>query len=93
MKQFRLNKKPTFFWHGLLIILPVAVLAIVSFASLRQDEQAAEKDARNRAAANVQSLARVIGGKVDDEIKQFLIRQNVWAMDLHNAPQPSTVWS
>ncbi len=74
-------------------MLPVAVLAILSFASLRQDEQVAEKDARNRAAASVQSLARVIGSKIDDEIRQFLILQNVWSIDLRIATQPSIVWS
>jgi len=55
-----IRRKPAFFWQGVFIMLPVAVLAVVSLISLRQDEQAAENDARNRAAANVQSLARAV---------------------------------
>ncbi|MEJ0090277.1 MAG: hypothetical protein WDM80_11115 [Limisphaerales bacterium] len=51
------QRKPAFFWQGVLILLPVALLAIVSMISLRQDERTAEQDARNRAAENVQSLA------------------------------------
>ena len=54
------RKNATFFWQGAFIILPVAVLAIVSLISLRQDERAAETEARKRAAENVQSLARAM---------------------------------
>ena len=54
------QRKPTFLWQGVLILLPVAVLATVSLVALRQDERAAEQDARNRAAENVQSLARAM---------------------------------
>ena len=47
----RTPRKPTFFWQGVLILLPVAVLAIIGWASLRQDKILAEYDARERAQA------------------------------------------
>ncbi len=45
----RTTRKPTFFWQGMLILLPVAVLAAIGWASLRQDKILAEHDARERA--------------------------------------------
>ena len=36
------SPRPSFFWQGLMIVLPVTVLAVVGLFSLRQDEQAAE---------------------------------------------------
>lgn len=42
-------RKPTFLWQGLLIILPVVVLAAVGFLSLRQDRRLAESEAAERA--------------------------------------------
>jgi signal transduction histidine kinase/tetratricopeptide (TPR) repeat protein len=45
----RTSRKPTFFWQGMLILLPVAVLAALGWASLRQDKILAEHDARERA--------------------------------------------
>jgi signal transduction histidine kinase len=45
----RTTRKPTFFWQGMLILLPVAVLAALGWASLRQDKILAEHDARERA--------------------------------------------
>src|ERR1035437_2810377 len=83
------TRKPTFFWQALLILLPVTVLAVVSLASLRRDEQAAEQAARQRAAGNVQSLARAIRSTVNDELHQFLTLQNVWTMELRLTSQPS----
>ncbi|HXR05045.1 MAG TPA: hypothetical protein VN836_10105, partial [Verrucomicrobiae bacterium] len=84
-----IRRKPAFFWQGVFIMLPVAVLAVVSLISLRQDEQAAENDARNRAAANVQSLARAMRSSVDEELQRFLTLQNVWMIGLRLAGQPS----
>ena len=89
MAGARIQRKPSFLWHGILILLPVAVLGIVSLASLRQDEQAAEQDARQRAAESVQSLSRAVRSAADDEIQQFLTLQNVWTMELRSASQPS----
>ncbi len=54
------SRKPTFFWQGMLILLPVAVLAAIGWASLRQDKLLAEHDARERA----QTIA-------DDFLKKF----------------------
>lgn len=42
-------RKATFLWQGLLIVLPVAVLAAVGFLSLRQDRRLAEREAAERA--------------------------------------------
>ncbi len=83
------QRKPTFFWQGVLILLPVAVLAIVSLISLRQDERAAEQDAHNRATENVQSLAHAMRSSVNEEIQRFLVLQNTWEMELYLASQPS----
>src|SRR5690242_7016172 len=83
------QRQPTFFWQGVFIMLPVAVLAVVSLISLRQDEQAAETDAHNRAEQNAQSLARAIRVTVNDEFQRFLTLQNEWMTGLHSASQPS----
>ncbi|MGO8835982.1 MAG: sensor histidine kinase [Limisphaerales bacterium] len=45
----RTSRKPTFFWQAVLIVLPVAVLAVIGWTSLRQDKILAEHDARERA--------------------------------------------
>jgi len=83
-------RRPVFFWQGVLILLPVVVLSIVSLVSLRQDERAAELDARNRAAEEVQSLARALRSPVNDELQRFLNLQNRWMIGLRLASQPTT---
>jgi signal transduction histidine kinase len=89
MTAVRNQRRPGFFWQGILILLPVAVLAVVGLISLRQDERAAEADARKRAAENVQSLARAVRSSVKDEFQRFLVLQNVWMIGLRSASQPS----
>src|SRR5689334_11550088 len=49
MTRPRTHHPPGFFWQGLLILLPVAVLAVVGALSLRQDKVIAEHDAAERA--------------------------------------------
>ncbi|MCW5552729.1 MAG: HAMP domain-containing histidine kinase [Verrucomicrobiae bacterium] len=53
-------RKPTFLWQGLLIVLPVAVLAAVGFLSLRQDRRLAEREAAERAQAVADDLLESI---------------------------------
>jgi signal transduction histidine kinase len=50
------NRKPTFIWQALLIVLPVALLATVGFLSLRQDKLLAEHEAAQRAQAIADDL-------------------------------------
>src|SRR5262245_29430860 len=64
MSTRRPQRKPSFFWHGVLIVLPVAVLAIVGFVSLQQDKLIARHEAEVRAQGIVDDLAQ----KVWDEI-------------------------
>ena len=59
MASSKNNPRPSFFWQGLMIVLPVTVLAVVGLFSLRQDEQAAEQAARKKAAENVASRRSV----------------------------------
>ncbi len=83
------SSKPTFLWQGVLIVLPVLLLALGSLASLRWDERSAERDARQKAAESVQSLAEVIRYSVGEEMQRFLTLQNMWTMELGYASQPS----
>ena len=87
------GRRPSFFWQGLMILLPVAVLAVVGLYSLRQDEQAAEQAARKRAADDAQNLARAMSDMAGEDLMQFLDLQNVWMIDLNAESQPSTTTS
>jgi len=95
MAQSSPKQNPKFFWQGVLILLPVALLAVVALISLRQDERAAEQDARNRAAENVQSLALALRLPVDEELRQFLALKTNWKTGLELGGNPATdnaVW-
>lgn len=83
------RRTPAFFWQGLLIVLPVAALAVTALVSLRQDQRAAESDARNHAAEDAQSLGQAMRAVVDEELHRFLTLENVWTMGLRLAGQPS----
>src|SRR5437667_2899961 len=50
------NKNPTFLWQALLIVLPISVLAVVGFFSLRQDKLLAQQEAQERAQAIADEL-------------------------------------
>jgi signal transduction histidine kinase len=60
----RTQRQPTFLWQGLLILLPVAVLAVIGWASLRQDKILAEHDARERAQIIADGLVLRIGNEL-----------------------------
>ena len=47
----RTRRQPRFLWQGLLIMLPVAVLAAVGLLALRQDRQLVRHEAAERAQA------------------------------------------
>ena len=49
MTRLRKDRKPTFLWQGLLILLPVAALALVGLSAIIRDRAAVQQDARQRA--------------------------------------------
>src|SRR6266849_3611812 len=55
-----------FFWQGLLIVLPVLVLAGLGFFSLRQDRILARHEAAERAQSLADQLAQAFLGEVTD---------------------------
>ncbi len=75
MRALRARRKPTFFWQGLLIVLPVLLLAAVGLVSLRQDKALARHEAAERAQAIADDLLSRIWAdltmvKEPDELKR-----------------------
>lgn len=60
MSGARNQGKATFLWQAILILLPVTILTIIGWASLRQDKILAEHDARERAQSIADQLAPVL---------------------------------
>ena len=58
------ERKPGFFWQGLLILLPVVVLCVAGLASLRQDRRLVDAQARQRA----QEIAEELADQIDAEL-------------------------
>src|SRR5258708_39413120 len=58
MRRTRRNRPPTFFWQGVLIVLPLAVLAALGLFSLRQDKILAQHEATERAQRLADQLAQ-----------------------------------
>ncbi len=71
------TRQPTFFWQGLLIVLPVIVLSGVGLFSLRQDRILAQHEAIERAQAIADELAENtwadLTGARDDSFPSFKI--------------------
>src|SRR5690349_11244810 len=72
MKPSR-QRQPTFFWQGVLIVLPVVVLAGAAFVSLRQDRILARHEATERAETLAQLAADAIWAKLNarESLDQF----------------------
>ncbi|MHC1765963.1 MAG: sensor histidine kinase [Verrucomicrobiia bacterium] len=60
---------PGFFWHGLLILLPVALLAGLGLVLVREDQRLAEQDARQRAEEIVRQIAPRLGHGVAEALR------------------------
>jgi signal transduction histidine kinase/tetratricopeptide (TPR) repeat protein len=74
------QRKPTFLWQAVLILLPVIVLAAVGWASLRQDRILAQHEATERAQAIANDLILPIWSELTNKgparSKQFTFRVN-----------------
>jgi signal transduction histidine kinase len=69
------KRKPTFLWQALLIVLPVAVLAVFGFVSLRQDRLLVQREAADRAQAIADDLAPRIWAQLTS-VTNLTIPQN-----------------
>ena len=70
MRQHRVkrtNRKPSFFWQGVLILAPMLVLAKLGALALSQDRRMAEQDATQRA----QEFAERAADEVLTELQSF----------------------
>ena len=95
VKASRQPRPPTFFWQGLLIVLPVAVLATVGFFSLRQDKILAQHEATERAQALADELAESYWAELtqapDTNLPRFEVDaegQLVWPPSFTPLPLP-----
>ena len=64
-------KSRSFFWHALLILVPVAALAVFGLISLRQDRVLAEREAQERAQALAESVARDCRLQLAADVSRF----------------------
>jgi signal transduction histidine kinase len=60
MTATRLQPKPTFIWQGLFILLPVIVLSVIGWLSLRADKNLAQREAAARAQTSADNLLEKI---------------------------------
>lgn len=66
MTGARRNKQPTFFWQGVLILLPAVLMAAIGLYSLRQDRALAEHEARERAKTLAAGLFQYFSDLLSD---------------------------
>ena len=65
------QRQPRFFWQGVLILLPVAVLTVVALWALRRDYAQTREEARERA----QALANAAANHLWTELNNYLKHQ------------------
>ena len=58
----------SFFWQGLLILLPLAILATTGIWSLRGQRQAVEQKARQDASATAEQMAKRISREIHEQL-------------------------
>src|SRR5436305_857915 len=73
-----LKNEPRFFWQGLLILLPVGLLAGLGLLSLRQDRLLVQEEARERAREIAQQLSSHLGQRVANRFGQFELFAQSW---------------
>ncbi len=67
----RTTRKPTFFWQGMLILLPVALMAGFGLWALLHERNAVEQEARQRANEILQALPADFGSRVALRMTEF----------------------
>jgi signal transduction histidine kinase len=87
------RQPPRFFWQGVLIVLPVVVLAVVGFTALRQDKILAQHEATEKAQSLADEIARVLWSKLTarsslDQFKEHSFRLDARGQPIFPPPAP-----
>jgi hypothetical protein len=82
------QRKPTFFWQGVLILLPVALMAGFGFWAILRERNAVEHEAQQRAKEMFQTLPSEFGRIAANRLTQFDGPKGGWFQYLQWALSP-----
>ena len=88
------QRKPSFLWQGIFILLPVIVLAGAGLYSLREDRKLAQREAREKAQALADEMVRVLWTELTDPVNLAQLTNHSFRVDaagrlLFPPPEPS----
>ncbi len=72
------DQPPSFLWQGLLILLPVAALAIVGLSAITRDRAAVQEDARRRAHEILAQMSEGLGHTAAGQLTRFDPLAQTW---------------
>lgn len=75
------NRRPTFFWQGLLILLPMAVMAVVAGAAIVKDRAQVREEARQRAEEIQEQINGTLGRQVRYHWWEYEMYLQHWSED------------
>ena len=81
-----------FFWQGLLILLPVLIMALVAGTAIIKDRATVEREARQRAAEILQEINRGIVQPVAWSFHEYEVCINLWNDQLVKTLWPGSAW-
>ena len=79
----RATRQPTprFLWQGLLIVLPVVVLAGAGLFSIRQDRAMAQREAVDKARAHADQIADILWRELTDPARLSEFTNHAFRID------------
>ena len=86
MAKINPKRKPAFFWQGVLILLPVALMAAFGFWAILRQRNVVEQDARERAQEIVHSLPDDFGRLATALLAHSAILKQNWFGYLQSGP-------
>ena len=69
MSQKQKHRSPTFLWQGVLILLPVVVLACMGFSFLERDKQLVLQEARENAKSLANQISTYIAPRLETQLR------------------------
>jgi signal transduction histidine kinase len=80
------QRQPTFFWQGVLIVLPVVALAFAGIISLRQDRALARHEAVEKAQAYADEIAATLWSRLTDQKALDPFKDHAFRIDADGRP-------